>query len=640
VFPLTSQNGVGMHTRFSMMSTIRPTHNPKHLLAVLICLLIVVSGFAVSFGHKRVLASPATPKQSNGNVTVGYFPAWSIYGEGYLVKNMVTNGDASKLSVINYAFANISSSNQCQIGDAYADYQKTFTAAQAVNGVADTWNQTLAGNFNQLKELKALNPNLKVMISIGGWTWSTNFSAAASPTNINNFVNSCVDLFIKGNLPGAPGAAAGLFDGIDVDWEYPNNPGNGNPYGPQDIQNFTNLLQTFRGQLDTYGQTTGKHYLLTYAAPAGQDKYSGEQLSQDSQPTDWVNLMAYDMHGAWDAHGPTNFQDPLYCDPSDPSPAPTNQYCIDRAVTDYLAAGVPANKIVIGMPFYGRGWSGVPNANNGLYQSSTNMQPAPAPSQAGIANYNYLITLSGYTSFHNPVTQASSLFNGSTFWSFDDPTAISAKTNYIKSKGLGGAMLWSMDGDDSSGTLMSAVYNGLNNGSGGNPTPTPTKTPPPTPTPTSTSTPTPTPTNTPAPTPTNTPAPTPTPNPGGNLVTNPGFETGNLNGWSCNTGDSVVTSPVYSGSYALQIAPTGSTTGECDQTIAVQANHSYKLTAYVNGPYAYLGVQNGASNWTSTSSYTQLSVTFTTGSSQTSITIYIHGWYSQGNVSVDDVSLQ
>ena len=123
-------------------------------------------------------------------------------------------------------------------------------------------------------------------------------------------------------------------------------------------------------------------------------------------------------------------------------------------------------------------------------------------------------------------------------------------------------------------------------------------------------------------------------------MSNPGFETGNLSGWTCNSGDSVVSSPVHSGSHALAVVPSNSTTGECDQTITVQANHTYTLSVYVNGPYAYIGVQSGASTWTSSGSYSKLSVSFTTGASQTSVTIYVHGWYAQGTVYADDFSLQ
>jgi chitinase len=124
-----------------------------------------------------------------------------------------------------------------------------------------------------------------------------------------------------------------------------------------------------------------------------------------------------------------------------------------------------------------------------------------------------------------------------------------------------------------------------------------------------------------------------------NLVTNPGFETGNLSGWSCDPTNTVVSSPVHNGSFALQATPTSSTTGQCTQTISVQANTSYTLSAYVDGPYAYLGVNGGNSTWTNSSSYTQLSLPFTTGASQTSVTIFVHGWYAQASVYVDDVAL-
>jgi chitinase len=124
-----------------------------------------------------------------------------------------------------------------------------------------------------------------------------------------------------------------------------------------------------------------------------------------------------------------------------------------------------------------------------------------------------------------------------------------------------------------------------------------------------------------------------------NLITNPGFETGNLSGWSCDAGDVAVTSPVHSGSYALQMTPSGSTTGQCTQTVSVQPSTAYTLSAYLDGPYAYLGVNSYSDTWTTSSSYTQLSYAFTTTSSTTSITLYVHGWYGQANVFVDDVTL-
>jgi chitinase len=121
------------------------------------------------------------------------------------------------------------------------------------------------GNFNQLKELKAANPKLKIVMGIGGWSWSSQFSGlAATAAGRQKFVQSCIDRYIRGNIPGlVPGAAAGIFDGISVDWEYPDEVGNNNPHGPQDTPDFTALIHEFRGQLDAQGRIDDRDYLLT-----------------------------------------------------------------------------------------------------------------------------------------------------------------------------------------------------------------------------------------------------------------------------------------------------------------------------------------------------------------------------------------
>lgn len=436
-------------------------------ILALACLLSSLALFGPTAGSASAATSRATTQQRGANSdqrVVAYFTQWGIYS-GFFEKNLVANGTAARLTTLDYAFSNISPDLQCSQGDAWADYQRPFAASESVNGQADSYGQTLAGNFNQLKELKALYPNLKVMIAIGGWTWSTYFSAAAEPQNRAAFVKSCIDQYILGNLAqvdgdtsGGPGSAAGVFDGFDIDWEYPNNPGNGNAYGPQDTANFTGLLAEFRHQLDTLGKQTGKHYLLSAALPSGQDKYENIQLNKIGRYLDWGNLMTYDMHGAWAATGPTDFNAPLFCDPRDPSPAPANAYCINHAVLDYLKAGFPAHKLVLGIPLYGHGWTNVPNVNHGLFQSSTSMQAASLG--GGTANYNQLVSLN-MPRYWDPLAATAWYYDGTNFWSYDDPASIAVKMGYVRALGLGGAMAWSLDGDDASGILMNAVYQGL-----------------------------------------------------------------------------------------------------------------------------------------------------------------------------------
>jgi chitinase len=625
-------------------------------------------------------AGPATYQK------IAYFDQWSIYGNAYYPSTVATSGAASQLTTIIYAFENIDptnltcfeaikasdSSNESDpnagdgAGDAFADYQKSYSNTISVDGTSDSYSQPLKGNFNQLRELKVKYPNLKILLSIGGWTYSKYFSdVAASSASRQTFVRSCINMFIKGNLPtgisgdpsGGPASAAGIFDGFDIDWEYPGVLGHvGNHYGPQDKANYTLLLQEFRNELDSYGASIGKHFELTAAVPSGQDKIMQIQTNQIGQYLDYADVMTYDMHGAWESSGPTNFQDPLYSSSADPSaviPPGQEKYSIDTSIkawtsglSDYsIPGGFPANKLVMGFPFYYRGWTGVSaGSNHGLYQAASGPSPAFSYSQtAGIVDYKELAAagLAGNSSdtFFDPASQAAWIYDGTNFYTGDTPQSITAKTSYIQNKGLAGAMMFSLEDEDAADTLLNAIVNGLGGSSSSGPTPTPT----PTATATPSSTPTPTPTSTPTPTPTPSPtsAATPTPAPSsGNLVVNPGFESGSLAPWSCDPGNQLVSAPVHSGSHALQLTPSASTTGQCTQTISVQPNHSYTLSAFVDGPYAFLGINGGASNWTSSSSYTLLSVSFTTSATTTSVTIYVHGWYLQGNVYVDDVSLQ
>ncbi len=401
---------------------------------------------------------------------IGYFTAWGINepNRPYRVKEMVNSGAAERLTVINYAFANVlpledgsgNSYVQCVIGDAWADYQKPFSAEESFDGLADALDQQLKGNFNQLKKLKVRYPNLRVMISLGGWTWSGHFSdAALTAQSREMFVKSCIDLFILGNLPSQdgtvviPGAAAGVFDGIDVDWEFPASPGaEGNIYRPEDSENFTALLAEFRRQLDEIDP----HLLLTAATPAGADKYREIELDKIHHYLNWINMMTYDFHGSWDVNGPTNFHSNLYTASDDPYSPP---FSVDSTMQGYLDADVPPEKIVVGLPFYGRGWTGVGDENNGLYQ------PALRPVEAndGYANFHILkeFTENGYTRFWHEGAHSPWLFNGETFWAYEDEQSIVNKMRYVRLHGLAGAMFWSLDGDDENATLVKTISDNL-----------------------------------------------------------------------------------------------------------------------------------------------------------------------------------
>jgi chitinase len=399
---------------------------------------------------------------------VGYFIQWGIYGRGYFVKDVATSGSADRLSVINYAFINVAPAAAddpgivCRLGDEWADYQRPWTAAESVDGQEVTWPRPILGNFQQLQALKALYPNIKVLASLGGWTWSKYFSdAALTQASRERFVASCIDLLIKGDIPspgwggmGGPGAAAGVFDGIDLDWEWPGSEGNaGNIIRPEDKRNFTRLATEFRRQLDDYGEATDRDYLLTAFLPAAPSKITTGFEGAIFNSLDYATVQGYDLHGAWEPT--TNHQSALFVPPGDPSP-PASRFSVDLAIDTWVGLGAPRSKLVLGVPFYSRGWTNVPNVNNGLFQSGS----AAPGKEAGYNDYSVVkpLTGQGYTLRRASAQGTAWIFNGSTFWTFDDPQAMREKAAYIRNEGLGGAMVWSADGDTPNGELAAALF--------------------------------------------------------------------------------------------------------------------------------------------------------------------------------------
>ena len=462
--------------------------------------LVALATGAMIVGLAAVATAPATaavPDASptattsgetstvNGYRNVGYFTQWGVYGRAFQAKQLDVSGAADDLSHINYAFGNIHYQTlQCFIankaqgtgpngsdgaGDAWADFGMGYTAENSVAGIADTWDQPLAGSFNQLKQLKAKHPQLKVLLSIGGWTWSKNFSAAAATAaSRTTLVSSCIDLYIKGNLPmidgrGGPGAAAGVFDGIDLDWEWPGslNGLEGNIVDVEnDRANFKALIEEFRTQLDALTVTTSKPYLLSGFLPANPSdiEAGGWNDPEIFQWLDYGNIQGYDLHGAWDPTL-TGHQGNLYDDPADPRPA-NKQFSVDKAVNIYLNAGISPQQLGIGLAAYGRGWSGATSADPWGPATSA----APGTWEAGNEDYYKLKTLG--TDYYDAEVGAAWRYNGDQWWSYDNVQTTTQKAEYIVTKGLGGGMWWETSGDRNNELIgaMSDVFRAATTG--------------------------------------------------------------------------------------------------------------------------------------------------------------------------------
>lgn len=352
--------------------------------------------------------------QTAAKIVTGYYAGWSAYN-GYTPLNI----PASDLTHINYAFAKIGDDFKIAMGDPYID----------------------PTNFIKLGELKKAYPHLKTLISIGGWNDSGKFSDAALTDDSRTVFADSVVAFIKQYG----------FNGVDIDWEYPVSGGlSTNMTRSEDKTNFTLLLQKLREKLNSQSALDGQKYLLTIAGGAGSTYTRNTELNFIGSYVDYAIIMTYDMHGTWDSY--TDFNAPLNA-PADTSPQ--YKWSVDQSVKAWLAAGFPASKIVVGIPFYGYIYNNV-TGGTGLYKSF---------SGGSSITYDKIVstylTNSTYMKYWHSDALVPWLFNGSTFISYDDETSVASKANYIVTNQLAGASIWELS-QNKGGQLLNALLTHLN----------------------------------------------------------------------------------------------------------------------------------------------------------------------------------
>lgn len=426
----------------------------KKMIGVLLSLALLVT---------MIPAGADTAKAASGKNIVVYFPNWGIYNSAH---RSITVGMMpwDKITVINHAFFEVDSSFKLASTDTFADFDKMMDHSEG-------WDTNqLRGHFGEYKYYKNLYPNVKIIISVGGWTRGQNFHAmAATSSSRAVFIQSVIDFLKK--YP--------FIDGIDLDWEYPGvnraaDPNDqydkGCPGGPEDKQNFTSLLREIRQAYNNNG-LSGK--LLTIAAPSGYDKLELQEPNVYAQYLDWLNVMTYDMHGAWETT--TNHQSPIYANPNDPSGTSPidikNRYNTDSAMkTLQQVYKIPAEKLYVGTPYYSRGWKGVTGGVNGMYGNATGAATGSwdnPQSPGGQYPYFTLKTMenqNGYIKYRDDTyTKTPWLYNASQgiVLSYEDTTSLSARCDYINSNGYGGLIVWEISGDTSNYEMTSLAFQKL-----------------------------------------------------------------------------------------------------------------------------------------------------------------------------------
>lgn len=378
-----------------------------------------------------LVSVPIAARESKELRLVAYYAGWAAYSG-----REVAHIDAGRLSHLIYAFANIGSDGRLMIGDNTIDTLKLFPGFDV--------SAPYHGNFGQLQLLKAKHPHLKVLIAVGGWSWSGRFSdVALTPESRRRFAESVVEFVVRFG-----------FDGVDIDWEYPVSGGlASNARRPEDKANFTLLMEELRAQLDDQGERDGRHYLLTFAGAAAPYYTHNVELHRLHRVVDFINLMTYDLAGPWEAT--TGLNSPL----SRHLGAPLQPgWSIQDAVNLYLSHGVPPEKLVVGVPFYGYRFDGVHEAHDGLFQ--------PYVQGAAIPYYSVkpLVESGEFVRHWHEGAQVPYLAGGGTFITYDDPESMRAKAATIRHLGLGGIMIWEISQDAADRSLLRALYDSLFSG--------------------------------------------------------------------------------------------------------------------------------------------------------------------------------
>jgi chitinase len=375
---------------------------------------------------------PAQPPLPPAPKVVGYFTNWGVYARDFQVKDLDTSGSASRLTHLVYAFGKISG-GRCQAADTWADFEKPMPAADSVDGAADRPDDPLRGNFGQLRKLKAKHPGLRVLWSFGGWTGSTGFTDAARDPAA--FAASCRALIDDPRW-------SGVFDGIDVDWEYPNACGvTCDTSGPDALPRVLSALRS----------ALGSAALITAAVPADIGKLTATDYPAAARTADWLSAMTYDYFGTGSDPRRTEPHSPLTGYPGIPRETATATATVD----ELLRIGVPPAKVLLGIGFYGRGWTGVTAPEPGGSASDT----ADGRFEKGLEDYEVLSVRCPPTGQAGGTAYAHC---GDQWWSYDTPETIKTKMTYARSRSLGGAFAWELSGDTPTATLLTALSAGLN----------------------------------------------------------------------------------------------------------------------------------------------------------------------------------